>query len=215
MRPVFHPTEAAIVRIALGLPEAPEDHQLDLWKPVRDVVSLHPDESDDLNLRKAANNALARMLLSGYEGTLPAYLWSAGGVVHSTRPDVGRKRFKTELLFGINWASSAPGVSWPEMYHLSWLPVFDRWVVVASRDTDEVDGYCDRVLDHFADCDEPVSEAAKVIERYWAGLLEYEQERFEEVTDTGSISDVDEIADRVWGNCNEVDEEEAEEVNDE
>ena len=210
MRPVFHPIEAAIVRIALGLPEAPEDHQLDLWRPARGVVGLHPDQSDVQNLNRAANNALARLILSGYEDTLPAYLWSAGGVVHSTRPDVGRKRFKTDLLFGINWACSGPGVSWPEIYHLGWLPVFDRWVVVASRDTDEVDGYCDRVLGHFADCDEPVREAAKVIERYWSSLLEYEQERFEEVMDTGLISAVDEIADRVWDDVEEA----CEEVND-
>jgi hypothetical protein len=215
MRPVFHPTEAAIVRIAIGLPAAPEDRQLDLWRPDRGVVTLLADESDVQDLHRAASNALARMILSGYEDQLPVYQCAAGGGLHSTRPEVGLKRLDVELLFAINWASSGPGFDWPEMYHLGWLPVFDRWVVVASRDTDEIDGYCDRVLGHFADCEEPVSEAAKAIERYWAGLLEYEQERFEEVTDTGSISDVDEIADRVWGDCNEVDEEEAEEVNDE
>ncbi len=132
----------------------------------------------------------------------------------SSRPEVGQKRFKPELLCGINWASSGPGLSWPEVYHLAWLPVFGRWVVVASRDTDEVDGYCDRVLGHFADCDEPATHAANVIEQYWSGLRDYDQERFEEVTDTGAISDVDEIADRVWAECGECDEEEVEEVND-
>jgi hypothetical protein len=214
MKPVFHPIEAAIVRIALGLSIAPDDRKLDLWRPTRGVVSLRADQSDVQDLQRAANNALARLILSGYEDKLPAYLWSAGGVVHSTRPEVGRKRFKTELLFGINWASSGPGFSWPEVYHLAWLPVFDSWVVVASRDTDEVDGYCDRVLGHFADCDEPATHAANVIEQYWSGLRDYDQERFEEVTDTGAISDVDEIADRVWAECGECDEQEAEEVND-
>jgi hypothetical protein len=145
------------------------------------------------------------MILSGYEDTLPAYLWSAGGVVHSTRPEVGLKRFKTELLLGIDWASSGPGANWPEMYHLGWLPVFDRWVVVASRDTDEIEGYCDRVLGHFADCGEPVSEAANIIRDYWAGLFEFEQERFEDITAVGEIVDVDELADSVWGE--QVDEE--------
>jgi hypothetical protein len=212
MRPVFHPIEAAIVRIALG--DESDVHQFDLWRPTRGVVTLRPDESGGRNLQLAASNALARMILSGYEDTLPAYLWSAGGVVHSTRREVGLKRFKTELLLGIDWANSGPGVSWPEMYHLGWLPVFERWIVVASRDTDEVDGYCDRALGHFADCDEPVREAASVILHYWVGLLNDEQARFEEVTDTGLISDVDEIADRVWGDCDERDEEEAEEVND-
>ena len=123
MRPVFHPIEAAIVRIAFG--DDSEDLGLDLWRPVQGAVSLRPDESGRQNLQGAASNALARMILSGYEDTLPAYLWSAGGVVHSTRPDVGLKRFKTELLLGIDWASSGPGASWPEMYHLGWLPVFD------------------------------------------------------------------------------------------
>jgi len=70
MRPIFHPIEAAIVRIALGLPEAPEDHQLDLWRPARGVVSLHPDQSDVRNLNRAAKNALAGLILSGYEDTV-------------------------------------------------------------------------------------------------------------------------------------------------
>jgi hypothetical protein len=212
MRPVFHPIEAAIVRIAFG--DDCEDHGLDLWRPVQGVVSLRPDESGRQNLQGAASNALARMILSGYEDTLPAYLWSAGGVVHSTRPDVGLKRFKTELLLGIDWASSGPGASWPEMYHLGWLPVFDRWVVVASRDTDEIEGYCDRVLGHFADCGEPVSEAANIVRDYWAGLLEFEQERFEDVTAVGEIVDVDELADSVWGEQVEEESDEQSEVND-
>jgi hypothetical protein len=212
MRPVFHPIEAAIVRIAFG--DDCEDHGLDLWRPVQGVVSLRPDESGRQNLKGAASNALARMILSGYEDTLPAYLWSAGGVVHSTRPDVGLKRFKTELLLGIDWASSGPGASWPEMYHLGWLPVFDRWVVVASRDTDEIEGYCDRVLGHFADCGEPVSEAANIIRDYWAGLFEFEQERFEDITAVGEIVDVDELADSVWGEQVDEEADEQSEVND-
>jgi hypothetical protein len=32
----------------------------------------------------------------------------------------------------------------------------------------------------------------------FSDLLDYEQDRFEQVTDTGSISDVDEIEERVW-----------------
>jgi hypothetical protein len=214
MTPVFHPTEAAIARIALGLPAFPKDGQLDLWRPVRGVVTLLADESDVQDLQRAASNALARMILSGYEDQLPVYVSFAGGGLHSSRPDVGPKRFKAELLFAINWASSGPGFDWPEMYQLGWLPVFDRWVVVASRDTDEIEGYCDRVLGHFADCGDPVSEAANTIRDYWAGLLEFEQERFEEVTAVGEIVDVDELADSVWGDQVDEESDEQSEVND-
>ena len=46
-------------------------------------------------------------------------------------------------LFTINWANSAPGLSWPEAYYVTQLPGWDVYIVTASQDTDEIYGYED------------------------------------------------------------------------
>ena len=203
MRPVFFPTEAAIVRIALGLEPTPQDHGLDLWSAdvPRGAVRLLPDESDHRDLEAAAGNALARMIFSGYEDQLPTFVWSRAGIVFTTRPERGQKRFDPQQLFCINWATSGPGFSWPEAYYLCWMPVFERWVLVSARDSPEVDGYCDRLVGHFGDCDDPMGEAEQVIEQHWLSLNAFEQPRFEELIDCASLIDANAIADRVWEEC--------------
>jgi hypothetical protein len=200
MRPVFFPTEAAIVRIALGLKPTPQDHGLDLWSAdvPKGAVHLLPSESDDRDLEAAAGNALARMIFSGFEDQLPTFVWSRAGIVFTTRPGREQKRFDPQRLFCINWATSGPGFSWPEAYYLCWMPVFERWVLVSARDSPEVDGYCDRLVGHFVDCDEPMGEAEQVIEQHWLSLQAFEQQRFEELMDCGTAIDANAIADRVW-----------------
>lgn len=54
------------------------------------------------------------------------------------------------FLFGINWADSGPGFSWPADYHVAWLPGFDRWILVYSADSPDALGYCDIALGSFA-----------------------------------------------------------------
>jgi len=68
-----------------------------------------------------------------------------------TRPIVKGRRskgvaFAARFLFEINWADSAPGLSWPADYHLIWLPGFDRWALVYSADSPDAMGYCDFAL---------------------------------------------------------------------
>jgi hypothetical protein len=68
-----------------------------------------------------------------------------------TRPIHRDRRSKkvasaVRFLFGINWADTAPGLSWPADYHLVWLPGFDRWVLAYSADSTDAFGYCDFAL---------------------------------------------------------------------
>jgi hypothetical protein len=216
MRPVFFPTEAAIVRIALGFEPTSQDRGLDLWSLdiPEGAVRLLPDESDNRDLQAAAGNALARMVFAGFEDQLPEFVWSTGGVVFTSRPDLGRKRFDPQRLFQINWATSGPGFTWPEVYYLCWLPVFERWVVVSARDSPDVDGYCDRLVGHFSDCEELAVEAAHVIEQYWLCLLADQQARFEEVTEFNPLIDAHAIADRVWEDCDDEEDQDADEEED-
>lgn len=86
----------------------------------------------------ALSNAVARLALSSIQGRLPQ--WAA--VYESGRVDLGRKYSPRRsagvepmprFLFGINWADSGPGFSWPEDYYATWLPGFDCFVVTAYR----------------------------------------------------------------------------------
>jgi len=58
----------------------------------------------------------------------------------------GKVAGAVRFLFGINWADSGPGFSWPADYHLIWLPGFDRWVLTYSADSPDAMGYCDFAL---------------------------------------------------------------------
>jgi hypothetical protein len=83
-----------------------------------------------------------------------------------TRPIQKNRRSKkvagaVRFLFRINWADSAPGLSWPADYHLVWLPGFERWVLTYSADSPDAMGYCDFALGAFgpdADWRETVRE---------------------------------------------------------
>jgi hypothetical protein len=216
MRPVFFPTEAAIVRIALGFEPTSQDRGFDLWSAdiPEGAVRLLPDESDNRDLQAAAGNALARMVFSGFEDQLPEFVWSRDGVIFTSRPERGRKRFDPQRLFQINWATSGPGFTWPEVYYLCWLPVLERWVVVSARDSPDVDGYCDRLVGHFSGCEELAVETGHVIEQYWLCLQADQQARFEEVTEFSPLVDAHAIADRVWEDCEDEEDQDADEEED-
>lgn len=204
----FHPVEAAIARIALGLHAERGDRKLDLWNRglslPSGVVHLEPGFNES-ERRRSASDALARMVLSGVEDTLPVFISVNRGVTIVTRkkraPRSPSVRAVPIFLLEVNWADSAPGISWPEAYHVGWLPGFDCWVLTSSRDTPELDGYCDRVLCHFDQSDDPVAEAGSRILAYWQRLKNaYGQARWVRLLNTGRIaqSDAARMAGTVW-----------------
>ncbi len=204
----FHPVEAAIARIALSLHAERGDRKLDLWDRGMSlpsgVVHLEPGFNES-ERRRSASDALARMVLSGVEDTLPVFITVNRGVTIVTRkkraPRSPSVRALPMFLLEVNWADSAPGISWPEAYHVGWLPGFDRWVLTSSRDTPELDGYCDRVLCHFDQCDDPAAEAGSRIQVYWQGLKNaYGQARWASLLNAGRIAqgDVVRMASTVW-----------------
>jgi hypothetical protein len=204
----FHPVEAAIARIALGLPAEHCDRRLDLWNRRKTlpsgVVHLEPGFNENKRSR-SASDALARLVLCGIEDTLPVFAAMSRGVAIVTRkkraPRSQPVRAMPLFLLEVNWADSGPGISWPEAYHVGWLPGFGRWVLTASRDTPEVDGYCDRVLCHFDHCDDPIAEARKRLQAYWHELKgSYGQRRWAHLFNTGRITrhDAEQMAGVVW-----------------
>jgi hypothetical protein len=83
---LYHPVEAAIVRIALNLAPAPGDETLDLWndraKLPKGVIYLDSDAfftHDDETRKLAASEAVAHLILAKVEDQLPQYYSSRRG----------------------------------------------------------------------------------------------------------------------------------------
>lgn len=112
-------------------------------------------------------------------------------------------------LLTINWATSGPGVDWPESYYLSWVPIYDLYVVTVSADSEEtLRGPVDLAIHSFAADGELMSEvkAALVSDwEMWRG--EFEQDRWEDVRASGLVDreQAEKWANEVW--CDEEEDE--------
>lgn len=131
------------------------------------VVEASADYWDEF----AVPNAVARLLLSRVQRDLPQWASFTDGVPRWARkhwpPRGGTVQVLPRRLLEINWADSGPGFSWPETYHATFVPGYERWVVTASADSDEVYGYEDLAIGHFR-AGVPVREGSgKVIRRWW------------------------------------------------
>jgi hypothetical protein len=96
---------------------------------------------------------------------------------------------------------TAPGVSWPEAYYLTWLPGVERWLVTASRDSPDIGGYNDSTLGYFEARPDPIEGAGQVIGGYWCDLMiEYDQQHWEVFFEAGMVdrATAEAWADEVW-----------------
>ena len=74
-----------------------------------------------------------------------------------------------QYLLTINWADSGPGFSWPVAYHVTWVPIYNEYVVTQSADSPDAFWYCDFAIGHFPKTDDFVTTAANEIkgDREW------------------------------------------------
>jgi hypothetical protein len=181
---MYAPVEQAILAEYFSFPAPELDDDLNLWEPdSRQPEAIHL-EQDCWNGRDdspAVANAVARIALARVQTMLPQFAVCYPDKIElarETNPAPSRPvEMLSRHLFTIDWAASAPGISWPEAYYLTWLPGVDRWLVTASRDSPEVGGYCDTALGHFEDQPDPVDGAGSVIGGYWSDLMdEYDQQ---------------------------------------
>jgi hypothetical protein len=161
-------------------------------EPTAGPVRLLGDSGGDIE-EHTLSNAVARLVLSEVQGRLPQWAAvSANGDVELARTYMPTRRAKVRalprFLFMINWADSGPGFSWPESYHLVWLPGFGRYVVTASQDSPDMHGYTDEAIGHFADEKEPQEGACRGITGWWKGQVDgWDQQRWAYLFDTGEI----------------------------
>jgi hypothetical protein len=81
-------------------------------------------------------------------------------------------RLTPQHLFTVNWADTAPGISWPVAYHACWLPTFGRFVVTSSADSPEAFGYCDFALGHFGHDDDWRESVKAILVADWQAQAE-------------------------------------------
>jgi hypothetical protein len=140
--------------------------------------------------------AVAQILLHDVQDSLPQ--WAAirdGELLTNRKSYQGRSderlQFNPRLLFSINWATNGPGFEWPEAYHVTYLPDFEKFIFTASRDGDDVWGCADHAIG-VADKNYDLQTAArKVLTAYWLEQRAdgWDQQRWESCIQEGLIDD--------------------------
>jgi hypothetical protein len=146
--------------------------------------------------------AVASIVLERIQETLPQ--WASVKVRESSEEpavitlgrEVATRRARRTIelvpqyLMTINWADSGPGFSWPVAYHVTWVPIYDVYVVTQSADCPDAFGYCDFAIGHFSATDDFVSAAADVIRDDWAWQRDqFCQHRWAYLFDRGLIDE--------------------------
>ena len=185
------------------------------------------DVPKDLNLKKSLETlgldeevwehsttdyAVAAILLERVQGGLPQWASVSDGHVTLGRNYRERAAQRTvELtprrLLTINWADSGPGFSWPEEYRVTYVPLYDVFVVTGSVDSTDVYNVTDFALGHFPSDLNVLESASAIVQGEWKNLFQTnDQGRWAYLFDEGLIDTdlAEKLADQVW----EVDEEE-------
>lgn len=124
--------------------------------------------SGDLEL----DNAVAAIVLNTAQHRLPNYgVVDANGSValgRSPKP-VGTRKIQLlpSLLFSVDWAATAPGLSWPESYFVTYVPSVDLRIVTASKDDSEIWGYEDLAIGFCRPIRTPDYGVKKIIQSWW------------------------------------------------
>ena len=153
---------------------------------------------------------VAELVLFPVRTSLPQWATIYHGKVETSRIHqlkAIRKRdglLNPSFLFQINWADSGPGISWPESYYLTFLPVYNIFVLTASQESDEVHGYTDLALTYI-DPQEgayiPYKPVLLAIKNWWVDQKDNTfQGPWESLWNTGIYSpyEVTALRDKIW-----------------
>lgn len=205
---MYAPIEQAILAeyFRVNIPNL--DDELDCWEvdpQYPQCIKLEPDAWDGSDQDKAVANAVARIALARVQKSLPQFAVCGPNSIEFGRDITNAPNRPVEMisrhLFTIDWAMTAPGISWPEAYYLTWMPGIEQWLVTSSRDSPEVGGYCDLALGYFGGDKEPLEGAGLVIGGYWCDQhIDYDQPRWELFFEAGLVSHemASEWADEIW-----------------
>ncbi len=205
MTDLYTPTEQAILCDYFKIP-----------RPTGCQLTMDDDIVDGVGHDVAMRNAVARIALSVIQNRLPQCgVFDGEGGLTLTRGRFPRPPRDVvtlpQHLFMINWADTAPGISWPEVYHATYIPGYARYVVTASFDGTDMHGVTELAIGFFDGDRQPVDGSADVIKEWWRYLMsESCQDRWAYVWDEGLIDSgvANSCADEVWAEETDDDEEE-------
>jgi len=161
--------------------------------------------------------AVARVLLSPIQASLPqwAAVRESGEVLLNRKeiqrhPQAVRLTLEPQLVCCINWADSGPGYSWPESYHVTYIPGLEKFIVTASRDGADAFGCADHALGWGSAAEGELLVAKRIIQGFWEHQRnEWDQERWAYLFDEGLINETtaNSWAEEIWPQDNAPDEE--------
>ena len=210
---IFTPVEHAALAQFLNKPDLlPEwARHIDLsefpkkdWNEATDGIA--PTKS--IQHSHTLGNVAARIALATIQHRLPQWgAFTPGHGVTFSRTlrlfPVRKVNSQPLFLFSINWADSGPGFSWPESYHVTWIPYYDKFLVTASSDSKDLFGFEDLSLGSFTGSSKRGTDLEKIRARilgFWQEHRDYEFEAWESVSKTGAIKESTALAwrSRVW-----------------
>lgn len=192
----FSPTERALLCDYFDMVRPAELTEVDIH-----AEPEYGGEWVDSQEGRALEATVAHIALAVIQGRLPQCASVSEGKVMLFRQPFARFRRSVVMipqhLFTINWADSAPGISWPEAYHVTYIPEFDRYVVTESQDSTDVWGFTDLAIGHFDARQSLMEGCRQVITSWWAAECgDLDQGRWAYVWDEGTIS---RTAAEAWG----------------
>ena len=200
---LFLPEEHKVISTWLDVEPAEELFaNLTIEKALSDLNLLVPTVS----VRSTVDWAVAAILLERIQDRLPQWASVSEGKATLGRNIRDRAADRTvEItpthLITINWADSGPGFSWPEAYHVTYVPYYDEYIVTGSVDCTDVYGVTDFALGHFRPGEDIRKASAEIIRTEWQFLTDnYNQYRWAYLFDEALIGQdlADELADTIW-----------------
>ena len=108
-----------------------------------DVAPDNLDLNKEVDTHSEEAYATAAMLVERVQDRLPQ--WASVREDHVTLGlnirDRAAKRtveLTPQFLLMINWADSGPGFSWPETYNVTYVPLYDVFIVTGSVDSTDI-----------------------------------------------------------------------------
>lgn len=199
LQALYSPVERAILSDYFGIlrPPALQSIQID-QAPSEGGLCVSADSEF------ALESAVAQIALFDIQERLPQCA-IGGEEITLLRKQFDCSHSKTllfpQFLFTINWADTAPGLSWPESYYAIYIPGFEQFVVTASVDSTDAWGVTDMAIGFFTVA-LPLKEGAlEVVSAWWRKQFrEYDQQRWAYVWSTGLIAEgeASACADEIW-----------------
>ncbi len=163
------------------LPESSREHEvIGKWLSLvkeREKGDLPIDNNcfNNVSGKLDMDNEVATILLDTFQSHLPNFRWhDQDDNLRFVRGKNPIKERKVQLfplhLFTINWATSGPGIEWPESYCVTYVPSHDVRIVTASSDSDDMWGCTDLAIGWCKPHRNPDFGVKKIIQNWWRNI---------------------------------------------